>query len=141
MVNDINNFLGSFYLTDWVEHRTVLRVDGVKFHLITISVKLFYGILIFISRAFDSDKRKFTLTRCAIYFRNDIIAILDQRYHTVALCSNDSVSLRINIFLRHSNAFVIYGRIKRRTGCGQTVDFSSAGIGDLPMLNGMMSST
>lgn len=75
MVNDVNNFLGSFYLTDWVEHRTVQRVDGVKLHLMAISVKLFYGILIFISRAFDSNKRKFTLTRSSNECATIVLAI------------------------------------------------------------------
>lgn len=74
-MNDINNFLGSFYLADWVEHRTVLCVDGVKFHLIAISVKLFYGVLIFISRAFDSNKRKFTLTRSSDECATIVLAI------------------------------------------------------------------
>ena len=74
-MNDINNFLGSFYLADWVEHRIVLRVDGVKFHLIAISVKLFYGVLIFISRAFDSNKRKFTMTRSSNECATIVLAI------------------------------------------------------------------
>ena len=74
-MNDINNFLGSFYLADWVEHRTVLRVDRVKLHLMAISVKLFYGVLIFISRAFDSNKRKFTLTRSSNECATIVLAI------------------------------------------------------------------
>ena len=74
-MDDINNFLGSFYLAERVEHRAVICIDRVKLHLMVISVKLFYGVLIFISRAFDSNKRKFTLTRSSNECATIVLAI------------------------------------------------------------------
>ena len=74
-MDDINNFLGSFYLAERVEHRAVIRIDRVKLHFIIIPIEFLNGIFIFISRAFDSNKRKFTLTRSSNECATIVLAI------------------------------------------------------------------